>query len=515
MVSPVTPEEALTLGKQFNQDSVLTNRGLMYHDDTVTPAQGAEAFTDRPEDFFSIIETPNGPVNFRVNLEMDADGNFVRNPLQQPQAPQAQVPAPTSPILRGLNGRPGGAAPHPSLISTRRPSPANYATQGDPNKEVLIQTGQSLLDAPKALERNMQQLLEEPFMHGVTGSPEEIYAEGLRRMSDNLKFITNDMMDPSLVDDSRGWYNTANRMGTELAEQYGITPEASFGVNAALSPQKAWPINVANQERLLAMHANDYDTGMSNPGQAASSYIQKALDALKGKQKPTAIAQQGPEFAARVMETPMNELTDPFERYTRVVLTDALTNNPSVPNISPDGVKHGDFGKIIWGSSNQAGKALNILDDGSVENIGRQLNGGGKVPTFYNNQAVPDSPLPFVTADTHSAGAASMYPAGADDTITYRTMGLSAPSGGAPAASNSAVTGSKGLYGLVTDAYVAAGQELGMLPREVQSATWEGVRAKWGDEGKTPALKKAVEEAWRKAKNPQEARRAIADLLGG
>ena len=149
-----------------------------------------------------------------------------------------------------------------------------------------------------------------------------------------------------------------------------------------------------------------------------------------------------------------------------------------------------------------------------MEGINAQLLGGGKVPSFFNNIANPYSAAPISTIDTHSAGAASLFPGGGNDPIVYRAMGLGGTKE-APAAADVARTGSKGLYGPISDMHTLAAKEMGFdAPREVQSATWEGVRDLWGQAGKTPELKKAIADIWNNSSSPDEARFLIADLLG-
>jgi hypothetical protein len=553
LLSPIDQQQALQLGGRYEQDSVLTNQGLLYHDGTKTPATGASYFNEAPEDFYSVIDTPDGPANFAVDLKWGDDGEMVRIPdetrspgdypdprstalgsRQEPfdrgaahvydneglQARLAELGTPEAQTTASLPNMgilspdrpPVGVYDNSNLISTRRPNNdkkgKNYARYGNPDEEILIQTGQALKETPGAFKKNTEMLAEEPFMQGVTGSTDEVYDQAVRRGADNLKYITEELMDPKLVQDARPWYETAHHMGQGFAKQYGVPPEAAWAVNAVMSPQKPWPINVANQQRMLEMNANGYDVGSAG-AQKAQKWVNDRLET----DSPGAVAVKGPEYAARIMATPMDELTDAADRYAKVVLTDAVNNNRMVPNVLPDGSFGDDYGPITWGSAREVNSGLDILDNPSMENIAANMSGGGKVPSFHNNQANPWSDKPIVTADTHSAGALSLFPGGGSDPIVYRTMGLSGKKGLPKAAASSASTGAKGLYGWATDAHVLAGKELGMQPREVQSVTWEGVRGAWGQSGKTPALKKAIADAWRNASSPDEARAAIKGIL--
>jgi len=401
-------------------------------------------------------------------------------------------------------------ADSPFMVSTRRPTAPNYATQGNPDEQLLIQTGEALRAAPPAFEKNMAMLAEEPFMTGTSGaSPDQIYEEGLRRGADNLKFIMTDLMPADKVDAARGWYPTAQMVSERAAARAGLPPEAGYGVTAVTSPQTPWDINVARLDRLMDMYGDKFATDPSE----ARRYIQNRIDTMK---LPGAVAARGPEYAERIASMPYEELTDKFDKFARVSLADATRNSPVVRKIDLSGEYGDPYGGMTWGSGDSVSKALAILDNPSMENINAQLLGGGKVPSFYNNIANPFSEAPISTIDTHSAGAASLFPGGGNDPIVYRAMGLG-PSGKGmpPAAADVARTGSKGLYGPLSDMHTLAAKEMGFdTPREVQSATWEGVRDLWGQEGKTPELKRAIADIWNTSSSPEDARFRIAELLG-
>jgi hypothetical protein len=399
-------------------------------------------------------------------------------------------------------------ADSPFMVSTRRPTAPNYATQGNPDEQLLIQTGEALRAAPAAFEKNMGMLAEEPFMRGMAGaSPELIYEEGVRRGADNLTFIMSDLMSPEKVEAARGWYPTAQMVSARAAERAGLPPEAGYGVAAVTSPQTPWDINVARVDRMMDMYGDRFATDPA----AARKYIQNRIATEK---KPGAIAALGPDYAERIAAMPYEELPDKFAKFARVSLADATRNDPIVRKIDLSGEYGDPYGSMTWGSGDSVSKALAIMDNPSMEGINAQLLGGGKVPSFFNNIANPYSAAPISTIDTHSAGAASLFPGGGNDPIVYRAMGLGGTKE-APAAADVARTGSKGLYGPISDMHTLAAKDMGFdAPREVQSATWEGVRDLWGQAGKTPELKKAIADIWNNSSSPDEARFLIADLLG-
>jgi hypothetical protein len=410
------------------------------------------------------------------------------------------APAPRAAQLEG--------AETPFMVSTRRPTAPNYATQGNPDEQLLIQTGEALRAAPPAFEKNMNMLAEEPFMRGLAGSnPERIYEEGVRRGADNLKFIMSDLMSPEKVEAARGWYPTANMVSARAAERAGLPPEAGYGVAAVTSPQTPWDINVARVDRMMDMFGDRFEVDPA----AARNYIEGRLET----KSPGAIAALGPDYAERIAAMPYEELPDKFAKFARVSLADATRNDPMVRKIDLSGEYGDPYGSMTWGSGDSVSKALAIMDDPSMQSINNQLLGGGKVPSFFNNISNPYSASPISTIDTHSAGAASLFPGGGNDPIVYRAMGLGGAKGGPPGAADVARTGSKGLYGPISDMHTLAAKEMGFdTPREVQSATWEGVRDLWGQAGKTPELKKAIADIWNNSSSPDEARYLIAELLG-
>jgi hypothetical protein len=81
--------------------------------------------------------------------------------------------------------------------------------------------------------------------------------------------------------------------------------------------------------------------------------------------------------------------------------------------------------------------------------------------------------------------------------------------------------GNKGMYGLYAEAYRQAAKDLGILPRELQSVTWEGIRGIFSPEQKrNPGFVREIADMWRnkgahRGKTPDERREAILTHAGG
>jgi hypothetical protein len=173
--------------------------------------------------------------------------------------------------------------------------------------------------------------------------------------------------------------------------------------------------------------------------------------------------------------------------------------------------------KTGWGSLNEIGKAIVILDDPSKANISNNLGDMHKVRNFYNNIYAPNDPSGAVTIDTHAVAAGLLRPLSGNSREVMHNFGSGLLGEGGP--KNSSITGVKGTYGLYAEAYRRAAQERGILPREMQSITWEAVRGLFPDTFKTAANADKIDNIWlqyRKGKLSQdEARNEVFNAAGG
>lgn len=68
LVLGIEPQQALEIGKLFDQDSVLTRDGLIYQDGSVNPARKVTKFETTPEDFYTTL--PDG-TKFQIDIDFD------------------------------------------------------------------------------------------------------------------------------------------------------------------------------------------------------------------------------------------------------------------------------------------------------------------------------------------------------------------------------------------------------------------------------------------------------------
>jgi hypothetical protein len=116
-----------------------------------------------------------------------------------------------------------------------------------------------------------------------------------------------------------------------------------------------------------------------------------------------------------------------------------------------------------------------MLIDPSMKNISSRLGNGNKVRNFYGNIIDPQN-AEFLTADTHAFAAGLMLPSSANDAQEFGIFdgGMSVE------------------YAIFKDAYTEIAKEFGILPRELQSITWEAVRGSINTDNRTPSMVKDI-----------------------
>jgi len=359
----------------------------------------------------------------------------------------------------------------PAAVSTRLPTTAKALAGGAlpaPGAPLQLQTDaasqrQSIADHNALLAHNTHPGLK------PTNDPDEAREAYLDLTKRNLLAI-HDRFSPEAKVTSSGWYDSAKKVGDAIAHDHGLPPQAGHAILAVLSPQNPWDNNVSMAERTADILANGQNHPWTPQMEAVANRIfPKSKDAKN---------------LAKIKGRTLGELKSGTDDHTLQAMWirafDEAHNVKKYKSIDPSG-KFTTTNKnaYTWFSTNPISKAVSIFHDPSVENISKQLGEKNKVRSFYQNISDPDDPN-SVTADTHAVAAAQGRPLGASANAVNHNFSTSPPTEGRATdwmpAKSDAETGLHGTYGLTADATRLAAHERGILPRQMQSITWEGAR---------------------------------------
>ena len=333
--------------------------------------------------------------------------------------------------------------------------------------------------------------------------PEGVLRDFVRHIEDNLLYIY-DSIDPALRERMKLWYEGGRKISEEWAVKYDTSVRQVAGVIAALSPQTDWYRNLSLAERVI-------DT-MRNKGNEV--FNKDMLEWQKQFGKPEHF-----EASKKLLGKTLNEIDTDLGKAYFIRAYDELYNDRKHYLYSPEGERLGirktDKGEDYdagWGNYVTISKAASILNDGSRENISLKLGEKHKVRNFYNNILLPNNSMyNDVTIDTHAVAAGLLKPLSGKSVEVDHNLG---------GAASSSVLGVSGTYGVFAEAYRNAAAKRGVLAREMQSITWEGIRGLFSPEYKgNKENKSLIDSIWRKYQNGKqtanEARRQIAKAAGG
>lgn len=400
-----------------------------------------------------------------------------------------------------------------NVVSTRFPT-AKRATE-DPIGQRLIVDYEIAKSDPIAFEHNVNLVGDYPNLKLTGGTPEANAEQFIDYVKNNLVFL-HDQVPEATRQRSKKWYDGARKLATDFSNDFDIPDQAVAGVLAVLSPQKDWFMNVSLGERVMDTMVNQSNVRWDDAMTQTAARILK-----KDEDQP---------MVQKITGKTLSELEKPLEKAVWIRVYDETHNDRSHLIVTPEG----EFGEVRltdkneprkanWGSFNEITKAVKIMEDPSIENISRNLGVQHKVRNFYNNIYVPNDPGGHVTIDTHAVAAGLFRPLSAETVEVYNNFGNGFKGSRGP--KNSSLTGMQGTYSLYAEAYRRAAAERGILPREMQSITWEAVRGLYPDKfkGRKVGGKKvnveAIDNIWSQFKagkiSLDEARQQSMDYAGG
>jgi hypothetical protein len=293
---------------------------------------------------------------------------------------------------------------------------------------------------------------------------------------------------------SQQWYDGANSRASQQAIRYGKPLENVAGAYAAMSPKMDWFQNVSLSDRVMDIVHNQSDTPFTPE---MNAWVAKRY----GNATSAADLAAKNRFA-NIGGSTINQLTDPLDKAHWVRAYDEAHNSRDYNIVNPDGTfartattDRGANAKVAWGNGYKPiAKAITAFTAPDMPTISGAMGDAHKVRSFYNNIVAPMSQHGDVTVDTHAIAAALLRPLSGDAKDVTNGLGQGGP--------DNAAVGSHGLYGAYVEAYRRAAAERNILPRQMQSITWEALRGLWNPEEKASASINAnVRNVWARFKN--------------
>jgi len=407
----------------------------------------------------------------------------------------------------------------PGRISTRFPTAKQI--DEDPMSGELIIGLEEMKKDTKLFDFNVSITKDYLNMRSVNEETiDETSERFIEHVKDNLLYLHDQVPDATRAR-SQKWYDGARAITDRWSQEYNVPDTSIAGVLAGLSPQKDWYQNVSLAERTLEVATKQKDFKFTKEMQ--KTFVN--LPALnKPKYKPMLDAIKNKSYAEIVDENPAIQAT---LRAMFVRLYDQTYNKPDYKIVSPEGEfleiatnADGTPSKAAWGSLNEISKAVASIDAaGDVNTISRLMGERHKVRNFYNNIYDPNSSFGDVTIDTHAVAAGLLRPLSGNSLEVDHNFKNQAIKGRGTT-KGSAKTGVSGNYGLYAEAYRRAAAERGILPRQMQSITWEAVRGLFPDKFKASAKNVAdIDAIWQKYKKGDieldETRRLVNERANG
>jgi hypothetical protein len=393
----------------------------------------------------------------------------------------------------------------PDTLSTRIPT-AKRALE-DPFGEVpLVVDFDTLKREPHLLVKQLGAVRQMPNVPHTDYRlpPVEAAERFVNHVRDNLLWLHDNA--PAVIrEQGHKWYEGANKLAKQWAAEYGKPDRAVAATIAVLSPQKDWQTNVTLARRVM-------DTLTYRQHETWTPQMQEVAERIYQSNHLKLLHRQ-------VQGKRLRDLSDPVQKAAWIRAYDQAHNDRSYPAYRPDGSTAGthlnDSGKTAtaaWGSMDAMAKAVRAFENPTHENISANLGWAHKVRNFYNNIIAPNDPNGHVTIDTHAVAAGLMRPLSGESREVSDNLG---------AGPSSEFSGIVGTYPLYAEAYRRAAAERDILPRQMQSITWEAVRGLYTKQFKQHQKAKInqIEGVWQRFKKGEVTREqaveASAEIAGG
>jgi hypothetical protein len=435
-------------------------------------------------------------------------------PAAQPEGRNAALRDPEAKPFRDPSL--GEDGDHTDRISTRFPQLASSTE--DPIAGRLAIDTQAMKQTPAAFAHNASQLkdyLNFPKSERVR-TPDKVVEAFKAQLKDNLTWLYH-QVPPEIREQSKRWYDGARNIAEQWSDKYGVEPRSVAAVLAALSPQKDWFQNVSLAERVL-------DTWTHAQDRPWTPEMTATADRIFPREKYGPLRDRVDGKALKDLHAGTGGIANDDDAAMWVRTFDQTYNKPGYRLVSPEGEFVGKpQGNVAWGSGVEIGKAIRALRDPSYASISQAMGVRHKVRNFFNNILAPNARHGDVTIDTHAVAAALLRALSGNTVEVAHNFGNNLPKGKQPAdwraAKAAGVSGASGTYGIYADAYREAAHELGILPRELQSITWEAVRGLFPAKFKQAKNVAAVDAIWDQYRNGKltldETRNQISVLAGG
>jgi len=470
-------------------------------------AANAELDKNRPD-----IKDPTGRVNYittakeRMIKESGATGYWINDPfrgtmaamfyeLRVPETYQAKKY--DQAYKDGINQKRGvdakrtmrsrtRAVGQEHTVSTRFPTAKSREV--DPSTNLLFING-DIIKNDSRLSEQAANLIKGYNLSGnsklyVNFSNEEIIEDHIQAMTNNILFV-HDTYPEQFRGRSSLWYDGARDIIDRFSKTYNYPPEVVAAAIATQSPQKDWYMNVSLAERVL-------DISRNHGNKEFTPEMMKTAKRIYGKP----VYKEALNYISNPKRnsTNLDNLNHSLHKAMWIRIFDETYNDRGHRIITPEGQfldyarrKDGNKKLTGWGSNKEISSAVQALElrgDQSLQQISIILGDRHKVRSFYNNMISPMSPDGHSTIDTHAVAVAFLKPLSGKSVEVDHNFGVYTGEGRSKiygVIPNSSITGARGMYGLIADAYARAAEQRGVLPRQMQSITWEPIRGLFPD----------------------------------